>query len=345
MSAAPATPPFTPDQPLPPTLLLGATARCLLDEMVERCLAPVKASAEILRVPAAAFAKDKESGGLAPAVLAQLGNVSLFGAPRVVVVLNGQELLRDKLSKAWIEKPTPRAFLVIATVRSVRDGLPAVAAGLPVVSLWEPGPQSPSELRRFLERRAKERGATLAPDAFDALLAQAGSSLDVLDAELEKLALYRLGETIAARDVEALCGHTAGRDFDLLWRALRAGRAGEALALLETMGEEGLLMFGGGRLYGRAAIANALLPMLLARIRRAAAVGVNDEKLVAAVGTALEMKPGYVRFLQEDARSLGPRLTRWQAAAIAAEVAQKRVGSRSDLELLERLLLELARTR
>jgi hypothetical protein len=85
--------------------------------------------------------------------------------------------------------------------------------------------------------------------------------------------------------------------------------------------------------------------MLLARIRRAAAVGVGNEKLVAAVGEALEMKPGYVRFLQEDARSLGPRLARWQAAAVAAEVAQKRVGSRSDLELLERLVLELARTR
>jgi hypothetical protein len=30
---------------------------------------------------------------------------------------------------------------------------------------------------------------------------------------------------------------------------------------------------------------------------------------------------------------------------VAAEVAQKRVGSRTDLELLERLVLELARTK
>ena len=345
MSAAPPASKFVPGQPLPPALLLGAPARCLLDELLERCLAPVKASAEIVRLPAAAFAKEKESGGLAAAVLAALANVSLFGAPRVVVALGGQELLRDKGSKAWIERPTPRASLVIATVRAARDGLPAIPAGLPVAAIWEPGPSAPAELRRFLERRARERGATLSSEAFDALLAQAGAALDPLDAEVLKLALYRLGETIDARDVEALCGHSAGRDFDLLWKALRSGRAGEALALLETMAAEGLVLFGGGRLYGRAAIASSLLPMLLARIRRAAAVGVGDEKLVAAVGTALEMKPGYVRFLQEDARSLGPRLARWQAAAVAAEVAQKRVGARSDVELLERVVLELARAK
>lgn len=345
MSAAPPAPRFAPGAPLPPALLLGAPARCLLDELLERCLAPVKASAEIVRLPAAAYAKEKESGGLAAAVLATLADVSLFGAPRVVVALGGQELLRDKASKAWIERPTPRASLVIATVRAPRDGLPAVPAGLPVAALWEAGPGSPAELRRFLEARAQERGATPTAQAHDALLAQAGSSLDALVAEVDKLALYRLGGTIEARDVEALCGRVAGRDFDLLWKALRSGRAGEALALLETMAEEGLLLFGGGRLYGRAAIASSLLPMLLARIRRAAAVGVGDEKLVAAVGTALEMKPGYVRFLQEDARALGPRMARWQAAAVAAEVAQKRVGARSDVELLERLVLELARAK
>jgi hypothetical protein len=338
-------PAFAPGAALPPALLLAAGARCLLDEMIERSLEPVRATAEIRRLPAAAYAKGKEGGSLVAAVLAELGNVSLFGAPRVVVVLGGLELLRDKLSKAWIEKPTPRATLVIATVRALKDGPPVVPAGLPVVALWEPGPQSDAELRRFLEKRATARGARLAPDAFDALLAQAGGSLDALDRELEKLALYRLGETIGARDVEALAGHTAGRDFDRFWRALKSGRAGEALGLFEAMAEEGLVLFGGGRLYGRAAIANALLPMLLSRIRRAAAVGVGDAGLVQAVGDALGMKPGYVRFLQEDARALGPKLERWQAAALAAEVAQKRSGILDEEELLERLVHDLAHAR
>jgi hypothetical protein len=337
--------PFVPGSALPPALLLAAGARCLLDELLERCLEPIRATAEIRRLPAAAFAKGKESGSLVAAVLSELGNVSLFGAPRVVVVLGGLELLRDKLSKAWIEKPTPRATLLIASVRALKDGPPVVPAGLPVAALWEPGPQSEGELRRFLERRATARGATLAPDAFEALLAQAGGAVDVLDAELEKLALYRLGETIGARDVEALSGHTAGRDFDRLWRALKSGRAGEALGLFESMAEEGLVLFGGGRLYGRSAIANALLPMLLARIRRASAVGVGDAGLVHAVGEALGMKPGYVRFLQEDARSLGARLERWQAAALAVEVAQKRLGTMDEQELLERLVLDLASAR
>jgi DNA polymerase III delta subunit len=335
--------PFTAGSPLPATLLVGAAARCLLDELLERALAPAEASAEVVRLSAAALVKEKESGGLAPVVLGQLGSVSLFGAARVVVVFGGHELLRASAGKAWIEKPTPRAHLVIAVVRSPRDGLPAVAESLPVATLYDAGPTSPSELRRWLERRLAKRGAKATPAAFEALLAQAGESLDALDSELEKLSLWRLGETIDAPHVEALCGHTAGRDFDQLWQALRGGRLGEALALLETSAREGLVLFGGGRTYGAAAVASALLPMLLSRIRRVATVAAANGRLVEAASGALELKPGYVRFLQQDAQALGRKLPRWQSAAVAAEVAQKRVGASSDREVLEQLAVELAR--
>jgi hypothetical protein len=341
---SPATP-FVPGSELPAALLVGASARCLLDELLERCLAPLSEDrgAEIERLPAAALSKEKEDGALVPAVLARLGNASLFGARRALVVLGGQELLRDDQVKKWIEKPTPRTTLIVAVVRAAKDGLPAVPAKLPVATLWDPGPQSPAELARFLERRLKSRGASATPAALEALREQAGASLDALDAELEKLALYRLGATIDVAHVHELCGHTAGRDFDRLWQAARAGRLGEALAIVETMGREGLILFGGGRAYGSSAVANALLPMFLARIRRVVAVGATGEKLVAAAADAFGMKPGYVHFLQQDARALGPRLSRWQAAAVAAEVRQKRVGLESEEELLEGLLSELAR--
>ncbi|MSR47854.1 MAG: hypothetical protein EXS13_12475 [Planctomycetes bacterium] len=335
--------PFTPGSPLPPALLVGGSARCLQEELLARCLAPLGKDAEIERMPAAALQKEKEEGGLATFVLRRLGSASLFGARRVVVVIGGQELLRDKQSKAWIERPTSRTHLVIAATRPAKDGPYAVPAGLPVAVCWELGPQSPSELTRFLERRLALRGAKATRDAFDALIEQAGASLDALDAELEKLSLYKLGATIEAADVEALCGHTAGRDFDRLWQSLVAGRLGEALGLVEAMAAEGLVLFGGGRVFGPSAVANALLPMLLARIRRVAAVATSNEKLVAAVGSALGMKPGYVHYLQKDAQALGARLSRWQSAAIGAEVQQKRGGAREDDELLEHLLLQLAR--
>lgn len=336
-------PEFAPGAALPPALLAGGSARCLQDEMVERCLAPVAGEAEIERLPAASYVKEREEGGLAPAVLRRLATASLFGARRVLVVLGGQELLRDKSVHAWIERPTPRTHLVIAAARPAKDGPYAVPAGVPIAVAWDLGPRSPSELRRFLERRLARRGAKATPAAFDALLGHAGESLDALDAELEKLALYRLDATIDAADVEALCGHTAGRDFDLLWQALLARRTGDALALVEAMGREGLLLFGGGRVFGPAAVAATLLPMLLARVRRVAALATGSEPLAAAVGAALGMKPGYVHWLQRDARALGPRVARWQAAAAGAETQQKRGGLRRDDELLEHLLVQLAR--
>lgn len=337
--------PFTPGAPLPPTLLVGGSARCLQEELLAQCLAPLGKDAEVERLSAAALQKEKEEGGLAAIVLRRLGSASLFGARRVIVVIGGQELLRDKQAKAWIEKPTPRANLVIAATRPAKDGPYAVAAGLPVAVCWELGPQSPADLARFLERRLARRGAKASRAAMAALIEQAGASLDVLDAEIEKLSLYRQDGAIEVEDVEALCGHTAGRDFDRLWQALLAGRAGEALGLVQAMSVEGLLLFGGGRVFGPAAVANALLPMLLARIRRVAAVATGNDKLLAAVAAAFGMKPGYIHFLQQDARSLGARLSRWQAAAIGAEVQQKRGGAREDDELLEHLLLELSARR
>jgi DNA polymerase III delta subunit len=333
---------FVPGSPLPPALLVGGSARCLQEELLAKCLEPVRGDAEIERLPAAALQKEKEEGGLAAIVLRRLGSVSLFGARRVLVVIGGQELLRDKQAKTWIERPTPRAHLVIAATRPAKDGPYAVPAGLPVAVCWEQGPETPGELERFLERRLAMRGAKASRAAIAALVEQSGGSLDVLDCELEKLSLYRLDGAIEAGDVAALCGHTAGRDFDRLWQALMAGRAGEALAVAEAMAVEGLVLFGGGRVHGPAAVANALLPMLLARIRRVAAVATTNEKLAAAAAAAFGMKPGYVHFLQRDARTLGPRLMRWQAAAIGAEVQQKRGGVREDDELLEHLLLELA---
>jgi DNA polymerase-3 subunit delta len=333
-----------PSEPLPAALLLAAPARCLLEELLEHCLAPIAAEAEVERVPAAAFAREKkEDSSLATVVLTRLASASLFGVRRVLVVLNGQELLRDASIQAWVEKPAARAHLVVTAQRSPKDGPPSVKAGLPVKTIFEPGPRSPLELRRFLERRLKSRGASATPAALDALLEHAGTSLDALDAELEKLSLYRIGESVDAAHVDELCGHTAGRDFDQLWQALKAGRAGEALALLEAMAREGLVLFGGGRAFGAAAVAAVLLPLLLARIRRAAAVSAQGEKLAAAVAGALGMKPGYVHYLREDARALGPRLARWPSAALAAEVKQKRSGAASDAEILEALVVELAR--
>lgn len=335
--------PFQPGHPLPPALLLGATARCLLDDLLALVLAPVAQEAEIERLPAASFAREKDDAALAPAVLARLANASLFGVRRVLVVLGGHELLRDEAVKAWIGRPTPRTHLVVAVVRAPKDGLPALPAGLPVATRFEPGPQSPAELRRFLQGRFEARGATVTAAALEALLEHAGGSLDALDAEVEKLSLYRLGEEVDAVHVDELCGHTAGRDFDQLWSALQARRPGDALALLESMAAQGLVLFGGGRVFGAGAVAAVLLPLLLARIRRVAVASASNPKLLAAAAGALRMKPGYVHFLQRDARELGPRLPRWQAAALAAEVRQKRVGLADDGELLEGLLVELAR--
>ncbi|MCI0393716.1 MAG: DNA polymerase III subunit delta [Chloroflexi bacterium] len=74
-----------------------------------------------------------------------------------------------------------------------------------------------SELERWIRQRVKTAGGHIAPQAVQLLALNAGNDLRLLDNEIEKLVLYKGGETIEAQDVTLLCPYVAEASvFDLV---------------------------------------------------------------------------------------------------------------------------------
>lgn len=108
---------------------------------------------------------------------------------------------------------------------------------LPALKTWSRG--GPSEVARWLQDRAVQRGISMEPRALEALAALVGANLRMLATELEKLAVYARGRAITAEDVRLLTPQAREeRIFDLV-DAVVEGRAAEALRLLRRMLEDG----------------------------------------------------------------------------------------------------------
>lgn len=323
-------------------LLVGATARCLLDPLLEKALSGARADADLRRLPARSYGKDQ--AGLLADILGHLESSSLFGAERILVMLDGLALLKLVAIKRWASAPPPGSHLIVAAIRTAKDGPPKVPAGLTASVCFAAGPTDRASLGRWVQSRVEAAGCQIDAAAVEALVQHTGGALDPLVAELEKLVLYQPDGLINVAHVEDLAGHAVGQEFDRLWSALKSGKAGGALAVHEQMAVGGYLEFGGGRIYGHRRTAGALLPMLLSRIRRVAMITASGGKLRQALLERVGISPGYAHFLERDGRDLGPRrLQRWLAAAVAAEVAQKRSSKLGEDTLLQTLILELAR--
>jgi DNA polymerase III delta subunit len=310
---------------------------------VEGLLGRAPAGAEVHRFRASSVRRD-QMDRFREEVMEHLEGGSLFGAPQVVVVLDRVSILGEKAVQHWLERPRPGTHLVVGVaVGTGKQRPPKYVAKLGVPVLDAPLPR---DRRKWLGGRAEALGARLTAGALERIEELAGDSLDRQLAEVEKLSLYRPEESIRAEDVEALVGRSAGRDLDRLVQSLLAGDFAGALASQQAMAEEGLRMFDGSRLYGESAISGALLPILLHRIRRMAAVGGVDPGSREELTRRLGMNPFYARRLTEEARRLGPRrLASWASAALAAETLQKRIGGVPDREILTSLFFELTRTR
>jgi DNA polymerase-3 subunit delta len=88
-----------------------------------------------------------------------------------------------------------------------------------------------SALNRWIERRFESHGGQASPQAVQTLVVNIGNDLALLENEIEKLALYRAGETVEAEDVFLLCPHVAEASIFDLVDAL-GGRQGKQAAVL-----------------------------------------------------------------------------------------------------------------
>jgi len=108
---------------------------------------------------------------------------------------------------------------------------------LSALKTWSRG--GPSEVARWLQDRAVQRGISIEPRAIEALTDLVGANLRALASELEKLAMYAGARPITADDVRLLTPQAREeRIFDLV-DAVVEGRAADALRVLRRMRDDG----------------------------------------------------------------------------------------------------------
>jgi DNA polymerase-3 subunit delta len=120
---------------------------------------------------------------------------------------------------------------------NLQKALAGAGFGKFVVDLRQPGG---AELSSLIQRRAKELGISLEPQAVQLLLDVAGDGTTLLMGELEKLATaVDPGDSITAEDVRRLAGQS--REFELNEYVGRIGRrdGAGALAVLERLRDWG----------------------------------------------------------------------------------------------------------
>ena len=167
---------------------------------------------------------------------AHLVTPSLFGERRALLVSNARALPEDALNelRSYARAPDPDAPLVLLATVGERAKAPAA-----LVKLVE-GAGSATEVRvsrkdlpAWAVRRARGRGATLAPDGAAALVEALGEEPGAIDQAVEQLASAFPGERLTA-DVVArqfrglgeqhiwdLCDRAFGRDLAGAMRSLR----------------------------------------------------------------------------------------------------------------------------
>ena len=98
---------------------------------------------------------------------------------------------------------------------------------------------SGNELRQWIRRRAAKHELDIEPRAVDSLAETIGGNLRVIDAELQKLSLYRWGESVGERDVQALVSYVREANVFAAVDALLEGRAGVAIEAIHQLMDSG----------------------------------------------------------------------------------------------------------
>ncbi len=160
-------------------------------------------------------------------------------APRRLVVARAPKLSAEARAVLadYLKSPSPTTTLVaLCEDRRVdrKDALAAAAAAAGAVCVF-----APLDAARAAERliaRAKEAGKTLAPEAADALVAEAGGDWGILSGELDKLLTFVGEQTEIGLDAVAAClGYRASADP---WALERLVQTRDRAACLNQLAEQ-----------------------------------------------------------------------------------------------------------
>ena len=232
------------------------------------------------------FNLDQVSAGtLDPeAVEALCTTLPMMAERRVVIIRDVEQWKRRTRGRSavlrYIEHPSPETVLIL--VQGPGEEKPdkdLLKHAEPIACAMESG----ADVRRWVERRASDRGLTFEDGAVDHLLKVTTGNLSAINTELEKLASLPAGTAITVKQVEDLVGVRHG-ETPQDWRA----------AILEDDPAKAL----------------ELLPMVLSQS------GVSGVRLVSLVGTTL-IGVGIVRAAYEKGQR-GKALSDAAFAALSA---------------------------
>jgi DNA polymerase-3 subunit delta len=267
-----------------------------------------------------------------PAVHDELETLPFLGSHRLVVVEDADPFVtkyRAPLEK-YVAAPSARGVLVL--------GLRSWPANTRLAKLVEAKGtitcKAPAQHRlpEWCVRRAAHYGKQLAAPAAQLLVDLVGPEMGQLDQELAKLATYvGAAERVSAADVDRLVGHSRAEDAWKIFTAISGGRAGEALAMLGRLldqGEEPLRLLGA-------------FSYQLRRLAQAARLHGQGKPLAAALEEA-GVQPWAVKGAEQQLRHLGPRAGRLYDWLLEVDMGLKGSSALPPQVLLERLVVRLA---
>jgi DNA polymerase III subunit delta len=167
-------------------------------------------------------------------------SLSMF-APRQLLVVKGAMKLREHQGKRlarYFSNPNPQTVALFLAGDLDRDQrkkkiFEILSSGTHVVELAS---LDSREVTDWLQRQARARGCTMAPEAIRFLLDLQGTDLGRLQQEVEKALLYAGAETqITLSMVEAVSGFAAGHTLFEFLDAVAARNKARALELVEEI--------------------------------------------------------------------------------------------------------------
>lgn len=184
-------------------------------------------------------------------VLDELSMISMFGDQRLVIVEDADDFVKNyrKPLEQYLEKPAKKSVLVLDVKtwnKSTKLAKAVLKVGLTIACEDLKG----RELHTWMSQLSKDKfQKQIARDAAALIEELVGNNLGLIEQELSKLSSY-IGERnqIEQEDVRALVG---GWKVETTWKmidALRDGRLGESLELLDNLldaGEHPLKILGG----------------------------------------------------------------------------------------------------
>ena len=186
-------------------------------------------------------------------------------------------------------------------------------------------------LREWVRQRAERHGVRIEYDAAATLVETIGNNLRVIDMELQKLSLYRNGESVRRQDVEELVAYVKEANIFAAVDAVLEGRPGVALTSLHQ-----LLDSGRPASYVMVMIARQVRLLLLAKDLKAQRVP------SAELGRRLSLS-GYPlrKTLEQEGRFTMERLAHIHRKLLEADLSIK-TGEASEQLVVEMLVAELA---